>query len=264
VRLNMFLHRLTPVGILAAVLMAFLAGAAAAAVPDDAKREFNRGIELSKAKKPDSAIVAYEAAIKIAPDYLDAQINLGALYYEKGNLAKATEHLKRAIELDSNNAAALKPLGQVYFKAKDYDGTITTFKRYTALNASDASAWSLLGQSYKKKGDEKNALDAFSKAAAADPKDYKTLYHIGNVHREAKRFTEAIASYRKAIAVNPNYVEAYYNLAITSQQADMEKCVPDYRAFIKVATGKKEWKAQVIQADSTVMKITSYLEAKGD
>jgi len=44
----------------------------------------------------------------------------------------------------------------------------------------------------------------------------------------------------------------------------MEKCVADYKAFIKVAQGKKGWKAQVTQADSTVAKITAYLEAKGN
>ena len=83
--------RMTGAGVMTAALLVFLCAAAVAAVPDDAKREFNRGIEFSKAKKLDSAIVAYEAAIKIAPDYLDAQINIGALYYEKGDLAKATE-----------------------------------------------------------------------------------------------------------------------------------------------------------------------------
>jgi superkiller protein 3 len=255
---------LTRAGVLTAALLVLLYGAALAAVPDEAKREYNRGIELTQAKKPDSAIAAYLAAIKIAPDYLDAHINIGALYYEKGDLAKATEHLDEAIALDSNNIPALKSLGQVHFKAKNYDGAIGAFKHYSTLNATDASVWSLLGQAYKKKGDEKNALDAFNKAVAADPKDYKTLYHIGNVHREAKRFTEAMGAYRKAIAINPNYVEAYYNLAITSQQADMEKCIPEYKAFIKAAQGKKEWKAQVVQADSTVVKITKYLEAKGD
>ncbi|MBI5868810.1 MAG: tetratricopeptide repeat protein [candidate division Zixibacteria bacterium] len=257
-------NRLVRTLVPAALALVFLTGVVSAAVPDDAKKEYNRGIELTKAKKIDSAIVAYEAALKIAPDYVDAQINVGALYYEKGDMAKATEHLKKAIELDSNNVSALKPLGQVYFKAKDYDGTINALKRYTALNANDAAAWSLLGQSYKKKADEKNALDAFTKAVTADPKDYRTFYHIGNTHREAKRLSDAITAYRKAIAINPNYVEAYYNLAITSQLADMEKCVPDYKAFIKVATGKREWKSQVVQADSMVDKITKYLEAKGN
>lgn len=258
--------RLTRAALLATASLVLLYSTAAA-IPDDAKKAYNRGIELTKAQKPDSAIAAYEAAIAIAPDYLDAQINVGALYYAKGDLAKATDHLKKAIALDSNNVAALKSLGQVYFKAKDYDGAIGAFTKYTTAQANDGPAWSLLGQSYKKKGDEKNALDAFNKAVTADPKDYKTLYHIGNVHLEAKRFPDAMAAYRKSIAINPTYVEAYYNLAITSQQAnpdDLSKCLPDYKAFIKVATGKKQWKAQVTQADSTVAKITKYLDAKGN
>jgi protein O-mannosyl-transferase len=259
-------HRLTRAAVLAAASLVFLYGIAAA-VPEDAKKEFNRGIELTKAHKPDSAIAAYEAALKIAPDYLDAQINVGALYYAKGDLPKATDHLKKAIALDSSNVAALKSLGLVYFKDKDYDGSIGAFTKYTAAQANDASAWAVLGQAYKKKGDDKNALDAFGKAVAADPKDYKTFYNMGNIHLEAQRFPEAMVAYHKAIAINPSYVEAYYNLAISSQQAypdNLGKCLPDYKAFIKVATGKKQWKAQVTQADSTVAKITKYLDAKGN
>lgn len=256
--------RTTLAVVLAAVTCLAFSARGMAAVPDEAKKELNRGIEFTQAKKPDSAIMAYQAALKIAPDFLDAHINIGALYYEKGDMVQATGHLKKAIALDSTNTAVLKPLGLVYFKTKDYDGAISALKQCVAVTPNDAPAWSTLGQAYKKKGDDKSALDAFNHAVTADPKDYKSFYHIGNIHLQAKRFDDAVTAYRKAIAISPGYVEAYYNLAITSHQADMEKCIPDYKAFINVAQGKKGWKAQVAKADTTIREITKYLDAKGN
>jgi tetratricopeptide (TPR) repeat protein len=236
----------------------------AADVSDEAKMKFNSAVEFATANKPDSAIAAYEAAIKAAPDYLQAHINVGALYYDKGDLDQAASHLNKAVALDSNNVAALKSLGLVHFKADRYADAATALNHHNALNKTDAGAWSTLGLAYKKLGDDTKALAAYEEAVRLDPKDYKTFYNIGNIHQEAKDFEDAIDAYAKAIAVNSGYVEAYYNKAISSHQLDQDSCVPDYEAFIKAAQGKAKWKKQVDQASQIVKQIKEYLDSKGE
>jgi tetratricopeptide (TPR) repeat protein len=250
---------------LAAVLVCLAPVLAAGAdISDDAKMKFNGGVEFSTANKPDSAIAAYEAAITLAPEYLQAHINVGALYYEKGDLNQAAEHLNKAVSLDSNNVAALKSLGLVHFKADRYAEAVAAFNRHNALSKTDAGVWASLGQAHKKLGDDTKALAAYEQAVTLDPKDYKTFYNIGNIHLESKDFEDAIDAYSKAIALNSGYVEAYYNKALASHQLDQDECVPDYEAFIKAAKGKTKWKNQVDQATGIVAQIKDYLDSKGE
>jgi len=251
-------------GMIAAAVVLTLCATVRAEVPDDAKREFNRGVELTEAKKADSAIAAYEAAIKIDPTYLQAHINVGALYYDNGNMEKAATHLSQAVALDSSNISALKSLGLVHLKAGDYDAAIKAFNSFNTLDGKDAGVYVSLAQAYSKKNDSKNELGAYQKAVALDPKDYRTFYNIGNIHREANRFDDAIEAYTKALEIKPGYIEALYNRAISSQSLeDYESCKTDYEAFIKAAQGKSKWKSQVKQAQDIVKQIQDYLDAKG-
>ena len=64
-------------------------------------------------KKNAEAIEAYERALLVDPQRIDAVINCGTLYYERGNLDKASEYFQRALALDEENALAHFNLGSV-------------------------------------------------------------------------------------------------------------------------------------------------------
>ncbi len=57
-------------------------------------------------KKKAEAIEAYERALLVDPQRIDAVINCGTLYYERGNLDRASEYFQRALALDEENALA--------------------------------------------------------------------------------------------------------------------------------------------------------------
>ncbi|MBI3872108.1 MAG: tetratricopeptide repeat protein [candidate division Zixibacteria bacterium] len=246
-----------PIGLGILCLAALLVGSGrvSAEITEDAKKDFNRGVELSRAKEPDSAIAAYEAAIAKSPDYLQAHINVGALYYDKKQLTDAARHLKAAVTLDSTNVEAYKSLGLIHLQAKDYDASIAAFQRLLVLDPKSKGGWASLAQALKGKGDSKGAIDAYTHAAESDPKDPRPYCNIGNIHQSAGRFAEAIAAYKKSIAADPRFIDAYYNLAISSQQLDQDKCVPDYQAFIKVAQGAPKWKTKVAEVQKIVGEI---------
>ena len=59
------------------------------------------------------AIDAYDHALCVDPQRPEALINCGMLYYEDGNLEKASEYFRRAFVLDPENALAHFNLGSV-------------------------------------------------------------------------------------------------------------------------------------------------------
>jgi tetratricopeptide (TPR) repeat protein len=67
----------------------------------------------SEGKTRAQAIEAYERALCIDPEKLDALVNCGTLCYEEGNLKKAAEYFARALRVDPDNALAHFNLGSV-------------------------------------------------------------------------------------------------------------------------------------------------------
>ena len=61
----------------------------------------------------DDAINAYEQTLRMEPERVEALINCGTLYYEQGNLEKASEYFQRAVDSDPQNALAHANLGSV-------------------------------------------------------------------------------------------------------------------------------------------------------
>jgi tetratricopeptide (TPR) repeat protein len=59
------------------------------------------------------AIDAYDHALSIDPQKVDALLNCGTLCYEEGNLKKAAEYFMRALQVDPENALAHFNLGSV-------------------------------------------------------------------------------------------------------------------------------------------------------
>jgi tetratricopeptide (TPR) repeat protein len=59
------------------------------------------------------AIDAYEHALCLDPEKLDALLNCGTLCYEEGNLKKAAEYFNRALRVDPESALAHFNLGSV-------------------------------------------------------------------------------------------------------------------------------------------------------
>jgi tetratricopeptide (TPR) repeat protein len=59
------------------------------------------------------AIEAYDHALRIDPQKVDALLNCGTLCYEEGNLKKAAEYFMRALQVDPENALAHFNLGSV-------------------------------------------------------------------------------------------------------------------------------------------------------
>jgi tetratricopeptide (TPR) repeat protein len=75
------------------------------------------------------AITAYDRALQVDPQRIDVLLNRGTLYYEDGNLEKASEYFQRAIALDADNALAHFNLGSVL----DEIGEVQTARQHLRL-----------------------------------------------------------------------------------------------------------------------------------
>jgi tetratricopeptide (TPR) repeat protein len=59
-----------------------------------------RGIVLRQLERPSDARAAYEQALAIAPEHIEAHVNLGNLHYLSGNMAGALTSYRKAVRYD--------------------------------------------------------------------------------------------------------------------------------------------------------------------
>jgi len=135
----------------------------------DAEAHYYLGSIYSDQNKNKEAIVEFKAAIKIKPDYADALNSLAYVYSEEGiNLGEAEVLIKKALEIDQNNAYYVDTLGWIYFKKRKIDDAIKQLEKALALT-SDPVIADHLGDAYFKKGKLNQAKEKWEESLRLNP-----------------------------------------------------------------------------------------------
>jgi tetratricopeptide (TPR) repeat protein len=138
----------------------------------------------------DEAIIHYQMALQIKPNYAEVCYNLGSALLQKGEVAEATTHFQMALQI--------KP---------DF-----------------AEAHNNLGSALLQKGRVNEAITHFQMALQIKP-DYADAHHnLGCALLQKGRVNEAITHFQMALQIKPDFAEAQINLSwilATSSQASL-------------------------------------------
>lgn len=127
-------------------------------------------IEISGTLK-NKAIRAYENALLIEPDNLDAKTGLGsAIVSASENPMAGIALLQEVVETNPKHLGANKSLGLFSMQSRQFDKAITRFQTVIELQP-DAESYFYLATSYENIGLKKEAVAAFEKSRelASDP-----------------------------------------------------------------------------------------------
>ena len=95
------------------------------------KKIYDKGMQYSRAEQNDKAIKELNKALKQAPNFIDAQIQLSAIYYDMKNYEKAEEGFEKVIQLDPlYKKRVLYTLALAEMRSKKFDEAVVHFKQY--------------------------------------------------------------------------------------------------------------------------------------
>ena len=97
--------------------------------------------------------------------------DLGVLYGQRRQFAKAAARYHRAIELDSTFAAAYVNLGNIYLRGEQFDAAQQLFAQALAADSTHANAYNSLGNLHLMRRDFAAAAAAFASAVRLAPDD---------------------------------------------------------------------------------------------
>ena len=121
------------------------------------------------------AIMEYETALKLKPDYAEAYYNRGNAYRSQGRLDEAIQEYRTALKLKTDYAEAYNNLGSVYYIQRRFDEGIKEYITALRLKPDYPDAHYNLGLAYTEKGLKEEAREEFKRLLEIKPQDTESL-----------------------------------------------------------------------------------------
>jgi tetratricopeptide (TPR) repeat protein len=179
--------------------------------PEFAMAYNGRGNAYQDKGEYDQAILDYTKAIEIDPSYANAYNNRGYVYADKGELEKAILDFTKATEIAPRFALAYFNRGCIYDRKGKHDLAILDFTKAIEIEPEAAYAYNNRGIVFANKDEFDRAILDFTKAIELDPKDSTAYSNRGAAYANEGDFGPAILDFDKAIRLDPKFTDAYIN-----------------------------------------------------
>jgi tetratricopeptide (TPR) repeat protein len=227
-------------------LLAVLAGSGCNKIKS--KQQIKLGNEYLKAAQYQTALAAYQEALRLDPSETRLHKHIGIAYmglYQPGSKhpkdleysQKAIDHLKTYVEHYPDDQKVLEYLVSMYLNTDRYDDAIAFYQNeILKRNPKDSKAMQSVAMLYFKKGDFDNGVLWLKKRLEFEGTNPEVYYLIGvqawdrsynfpdlDPALRAKIVDEGLQSLNKAVELKPDYFEAvsYINL-LYREKAKME------------------------------------------
>jgi tetratricopeptide (TPR) repeat protein len=171
--------------------------------PEFPEAEFQRGSVLVSLGRSTEAEPAFRRAIELRKDWSLPYSSLGALLVRNNRDREAEPLLRQAIKLDAQNNVALRTLADVRLRAGDPKEAVEFARRATNDKEASASAWILRGIAERAANDKAEAKTSLDHALQIEPENIVALEERADLRAEEADYEHAIEDLKKAEQIKP-------------------------------------------------------------
>jgi tetratricopeptide (TPR) repeat protein len=182
----------------------------------DLAKQLEKAKQLTGAGRHDQAIEIYTAFLARDPKgNPPVYYYLGKSLFGSGDLARAEQAFRQALELQPKMRGCHFYLGNIAVKNEDYASAVTEFEGELALSPESDSVLLNLGQARAKGGDADGALAAFQKAVQVNPEKSEAYLQMAGIYEQRGEKDKAEEMYQQVISLDPkNAALSFYNLGV--------------------------------------------------
>ena len=119
---------------------------------------FQRGLQLFRQKKLDEAIAAFQACVKLQPEFPNVRYNLGVALGDAEQFAPAIAALQAVITAEPERAEAYNSLGYLHSRQRQAEQAIQQYEKAIDIQPDYAQAHFNLGMTLLQTGDYERGL----------------------------------------------------------------------------------------------------------
>ena len=165
--------------------------------PEFPEAEFQRAMALLATNRKDEAVEGFNRAVTLRPDWAMAYSKFGSFLGSYGNdPVKAEPMLRRAIELDPKDDFALMILAEIRAKAGDVTEGLKLIRSATSLATAKSSTWRRRAFIEAMAGDQLAAVSSLDHALTLSPNDLGAMYDRAKLKLQTNDRPGAIADLR--------------------------------------------------------------------
>ena len=254
-----------------------------------------QGLAFSGKGDQKKALVSFQSALKIAPDYLPAleasaqmeyeagsaravpllqhvlrlrpddptsHAMLAVLVYQKGDCAGAVKHFAQSGSLVESQPGALQQYGVCLVKLKNMNQAITVFEKALNQNSADSRVRYQLAAVQLLTEHSKEAIDTLAPLLGATTVDIRTLQLAAAAYEANGDTRNAVRVLRQAIVTDPGNVDLYLDFAnISIEHQSFQVGIDVINSGISV---KPEAAALYVARGILHVQLAQYSEAEAD
>jgi tetratricopeptide (TPR) repeat protein len=198
---------------------------ASQSIPKPALKAYEQGLKLQKENKRELALVAFNKAVELYPEYFQALTERANLLMGGGQLTEAAADFERALRLNEKYAPALRGLGYCQIQQKQFEVAVSNLERAFVIEPKIPLTLLLLGYANLSLGRYEPARECLEEALKLGPESAARAHvYMAEIFAHEQKFKEAADSIRRYLALKPDAADA----------AELRKMESDWRARGKV------------------------------
>jgi tetratricopeptide (TPR) repeat protein len=174
-------------------------------------------------------------AVEINPKNDVIQSNLALVLARQGNLAEATAHFYRALEINPADPATLNNMGITLAQQGKLDESIEHFQRSLKIKPNDASGHTNMANLLLQRGAVDGATKHLRLAIEIDPADADNHNNLAIISAKRGDLPAATEYLRRVVELKPGDAAAANNLAVTfAKQGRLDEAAQSFEAALRI------------------------------
>ena len=172
-----------------------------------------KAAEHHRAGQFEEAEAIYRELLRQDPDDVTVSRLFGVLALDAGNYRNAAVLLRQAVKLAPGFRAAWIDLCRAQTELHELDDAIASAERAIQLEPGRAGGYIALGNALARTNRTDDAIAAYRRASEIRPNNAEIALGLGNVLKTIGRQQDAITAYRDGIRLKPDFAELYWSLS---------------------------------------------------
>jgi len=164
-----------------------------------------------------SELRIWQDTVAKAPYNYRAHNNLGRALAHEGRSAEAVVHYQRALEINPDYTETNFNFGLLLVQLGRFGEAVPRLQQVLKIRPHDIEAHLNLGVALAHQGQDDEAIGHYQEVLATDPRFAPAHNNLGNMMLRLGRFDRAVVHYQAAVDIDPNDAEYQHNLDVCLQ-----------------------------------------------